>query len=109
MAPEAPAPATNRPVPSMGPAARLRYELRRVPPWAWALVFAIALCLPRLSRFGFWDPWELKLADQAREMARTGPLRRGRPALKSGVVGFIGAVWMERTDARPAAESRRLP
>ena len=36
--PEAPAPATNRPVPAMGPAARLRDELRRVPPWAWALV-----------------------------------------------------------------------
>jgi hypothetical protein len=58
----------------MGPAARLRDELRRVPPWAWALVFAIALCLPRLSRFGFWDPWELKLAEQARDIARSGHL-----------------------------------
>jgi hypothetical protein len=49
--------------------ARLRDELRRVPGWAWALLFAIALCLPRLSRFGFWDPWELKLAEQARAVA----------------------------------------
>ena len=54
--------------------ARLRDELRRVPPWAWALLFAVALCLPRLSRFGFWDPWELKLAEQARDVARAGNL-----------------------------------
>ncbi|HWJ55652.1 MAG TPA: glycosyltransferase family 39 protein [Vicinamibacterales bacterium] len=57
-----------------GSGARLRDELRRVPPWAWALVFAIVLCLPRLARFGFWDPWELKLAEQARDVARSGHL-----------------------------------
>ena len=54
--------------------ARLRDELRRVPGWAWALLFAVALCLPGLARFGFWDPWELKLAEQARDVARSGHL-----------------------------------
>jgi hypothetical protein len=54
--------------------ARLRDEARRLPPWAWALVFAVAICLPRLARFGFWDPWELKLAEQARDVALSGHL-----------------------------------
>src|SRR5439155_23915500 len=49
-------------------------RLRRVPCWAWALVFSVALCLPRLGGFGFWDPSELKLADQAREIERSGHL-----------------------------------
>jgi hypothetical protein len=48
--------------------------LRRVPPWGWALLFSVALCLPRLGGFGLWDPWELKLADHAREIARSGHL-----------------------------------
>jgi hypothetical protein len=70
---EAPAPAA-RPEPDKALGPRLRDELRRVPPWAWALLFAVALCLPRLSRFGFWDPSELKLAEQARDVARSGNL-----------------------------------
>jgi hypothetical protein len=65
---------TARPEPDKALGARLRDELRRVPPWAWALLFAVALCLPRLSRFGFWDPSELKLAEQARDVARAGNL-----------------------------------
>jgi hypothetical protein len=48
----------------------LRRKLGSVPDWGWALLFALALCLPRLGTFGFWDPSELKLADQAREMVR---------------------------------------
>ncbi len=49
-------------------------RLRRVPPWGWAVIFSLAICLPRLGAFGFWDPWELKIADQAREMAENGHL-----------------------------------
>ena len=53
---------------------RLRDAAHRVPPWAWALLFSVALCLPRLSRFGFWDPWELRLAEQARDVSTSGHL-----------------------------------
>jgi hypothetical protein len=49
-------------------------EARRVPLWWWALAFAVLLCLPGLARFGFWDPWELKLAEQARDIARSDSL-----------------------------------
>jgi hypothetical protein len=49
-------------------------RLRRVPAWGWALLFSVALCLPRVGGFGFWDPWELKLADVARDIARSGHL-----------------------------------
>src|SRR5689334_1953891 len=49
-------------------------RLRRVPYWAWALLFSVALCLPRLGGFGFWDPSELKIADQALEIERSGHL-----------------------------------
>ena len=52
----------------------LSARARRVPPWAWTLAFALALCLPRLGSFGFWDPSELKIADQAREIERSGHL-----------------------------------
>src|SRR5450432_2487906 len=50
---------------------RLRAAIGRVPTWAWALAFSLALCLPRLGSSGFWDPSELKLAEQAREISRT--------------------------------------
>ena len=69
---EAPAPVQTDAQPSKGGLERVRDELARVPTWAWALVFAVVLCLPQLSRFGFWDPWELKLAEQARDIARSG-------------------------------------
>ena len=53
---------------------RLRRTLGSVPEWGWALLFALVVCLPRLGTFGFWDPFELKLADQARDMVRAGSL-----------------------------------
>ena len=53
---------------------RARRFLASVPTWGWALLFSLAICLPRLGGFGFWDPWELKIADQAREMQETGRL-----------------------------------
>jgi hypothetical protein len=49
-------------------------RLRRVPLWGWALLFSVVLCLPRIGGYGFWDPWELKLAEHAREMSSTGQL-----------------------------------
>ncbi len=52
----------------------MRAALGRVPAWAWALAFALALCLPRLGASGFWDPSELKLAEQARDIARSDSL-----------------------------------
>ena len=44
-------------------------RLQAVPSWAWALLFAVLLCLPRLGAFGLWEPWELNLADRARRAA----------------------------------------
>ena len=44
-------------------------KLRRIPPIWWIVFFAAALVLPRLGSFGFWDPWELKIAEHARDMA----------------------------------------
>jgi hypothetical protein len=49
-------------------------KLRRVPPVAWAALFAILLILPGLGAFGFWDPWELGIAEHARQMVRAGEL-----------------------------------
>lgn len=46
-------------------------KMRRVSPGWWVAIFAIAIVLPNLS-FGFWDPWELKLAERARDMAASG-------------------------------------
>jgi hypothetical protein len=44
-------------------------KLRRIPPVWWIALFAVVLVLPRLGSFGFWDPWELKIAEHARDMA----------------------------------------
>jgi len=49
-------------------------RLRRVPPGILVALFAIALILPRLGSFGFWDPWELKLAEHARDIAHSDSL-----------------------------------
>ncbi|MCG5053487.1 MAG: glycosyltransferase family 39 protein [Myxococcales bacterium] len=47
-------------------------RLARIPSLVWATLFAAALVLPGLGSFGFWDPWELNLAERAREMLDTG-------------------------------------
>ncbi len=49
-------------------------KLRRVPPAGWAAIFAGLLILPGLGSFGFWDPWELGVADQARAVMRSSSL-----------------------------------
>lgn len=49
-------------------------KLRRIPPVWWILFFALVLVLPRLGSFGFWDPWELKIAERARDMAASDAL-----------------------------------
>src|SRR3954449_4899571 len=49
-------------------------RLRRVPAAAWVLLFAAVMLLPGLGSFGFWDPWELNIADHVREMVRQGSL-----------------------------------
>src|SRR5262245_59941241 len=54
-------------------------RLRRVSPGVGAIVFAVLLIFPFLGSFGFWDPWELNLAERAREMMTGGQL--GDPTL----------------------------
>jgi hypothetical protein len=49
-------------------------RLRRFPPLGWAALFALLLVFPLLGSFGFWDPWELGLAERAREMMRADRL-----------------------------------
>ncbi len=38
--------------------------------WPYALILAVGLIvlMPKLGDFGFWDPWEPKYAESAREM-----------------------------------------
>ena len=74
-------------------------RLRKVPLWGWALLFSVALCLPRLGSFGFWDPWELKIADQAREIAGSGHLFDatvgGRYPDGKGLAFFLAALGIK--------------
>src|SRR5665213_42281 len=75
---------------------RGRAAMGRVPTWAWALAFSLALCLPRLGSSGFWDPSELKLAEQAREISKSANLfdptvdgrYPGRPPLDLSLVAL---------------------
>jgi 4-amino-4-deoxy-L-arabinose transferase-like glycosyltransferase len=78
---------------------RLRRTLGSVPEWGWALLFALVVCLPRLGGFGFWDPWELKLADQARDMVRAGglfdPTVGGKYAQTPPLTMFLAALGIK--------------
>jgi 4-amino-4-deoxy-L-arabinose transferase-like glycosyltransferase len=49
-------------------------RLRRIPPIWWIALFAVVLVLPRLGSFGFWDPWELKIAEHARDLASSSSI-----------------------------------
>jgi len=49
-------------------------KMRRIPPLGWAAIFAVLLVFPLLGSFGFWDPWELNIAERAREMVNAGSL-----------------------------------
>jgi hypothetical protein len=44
-----------------------------------AVLLCAVLYLPGLGRFGLWDPWELKAADPAREMAECKAAKEGLP------------------------------
>jgi len=46
--------------------------MSKLPPWLLVLVLGCALLLPMLGSFGLWDPQEIREADVAQEMARTG-------------------------------------
>jgi hypothetical protein len=52
----------------------LSKRLRRIPPVWWIALFVVVLVLPRLGAYGFWDPWELKIAEHARDMAGSSSL-----------------------------------
>jgi 4-amino-4-deoxy-L-arabinose transferase-like glycosyltransferase len=42
-----------------------RAIVARVPPLGWVLLLAAVLLLPRLGAFGFWEPWEARLAESS--------------------------------------------
>src|SRR5262249_31210846 len=44
-----------------------------------AVLLCAVLYLPGLGRFGLWDPWELKSADHAREMAECKAAKEDAP------------------------------
>src|SRR3954454_24640851 len=73
-------------------------RVRRVPTGVWVLLFAVALVLPALGSFGFWDPWELNIADRAREVGRAGnlldPTAGGRYGGEPPLDLFLAALGM---------------
>jgi len=83
---------------------KLDERLQRVPAWAWALLFACVICLPRLGAFGFWDPWELKVADQARAMA----LSLVGDRLPAAQAAEWGLIWRCVDDAELMNEAQAL-
>ena len=49
-------------------------KLRRIKPSWWVALFAILLILPFIGSNGFWDPWELKIAERARDIANSSSI-----------------------------------
>jgi 4-amino-4-deoxy-L-arabinose transferase-like glycosyltransferase len=52
------------------------WTVLRTPRWApaWVGLLAALVLIPLLWSYGFWDPQEIKVADQARELAAGAPL-----------------------------------
>lgn len=46
--------------------------MAKIPRWLLVLALGCALLLPMLGSYGLWDPHEIKQADVAQEMVRTG-------------------------------------
>jgi len=73
--------------------------MKKVPPWVWVLLLGAVLILPRLGSFGLWDPYEIKYADAARELAQgKARLPPGRPPL--GALLAAGGVKLFGTSER---------
>lgn len=78
-------------------------RLRRVSPGTWTALFAVALLLPTLGSFGFWDPWELNIAERARDVGKVGvtdPTAGGRYAPEPPLDLFLAAVGMKLLGTR---------
>lgn len=77
---------------------------RRLPPATWAAVAAVLLILPGLGSFGFWDPWELNVADRARDVSRGASLfdatAGGRYTAEPPLDAFLSGLGMKVFGAR---------
>src|SRR5262245_45045678 len=73
--------------------------MRRLPAWVWVLLLGAVLFLPRLGSFGLWDPYEIRYADAARELADgRARLAPGKPPLAAlvtaiGIKVFGASEW----------------
>jgi hypothetical protein len=79
-------------------------KLRRVPPVVWIGALAVTLLFPLLGTFGFWDPWELAVAERARDVLRSGrlldPAVGGRAPAEPPLDLLLAAVGMKLFGAR---------
>ena len=58
--------------------------MKKIPGWAWVLLAGVVLILPRLGAFGLWDPYEIKFADAARDIATAkAAIPAAHPALQT--------------------------
>ena len=64
--------------------------------WPYAVVLAVGMfvLLPKLGQYGFWDPWEPKYAESAREMSERGsyivPYYRDEVRLTKPILAYWG-------------------